>query len=334
MRKTPLIVAVAAVLVLLIGSLVVVDAPAKAQESEGATLTIHVLDCPADAQGDIFEACHDNRLADVAFDINGETVLSDDEGLISVDVEAGEVTIEEIDFDEIATAGRADVYCSPQPSGQPLSSYQTTDGTLTISINEGEELHCDWYNRTSPAAPEGATVTLHKATCPANTDDLFGECHDNVLPDILFDVDGQAVTTDEDGHATADVDAGQVTIAEDPDALADYVGAYVYCSEQGTGSVLFDGRADDGDVSITLRDGDEVICDWYNLTQPEPVRTPTATPTSTVPPAETPTEEPTLPTTGTGYARGASNASLIFGLALLTLAAGCAVFSLRRRAVS
>ena len=49
--------------------------------------------------------------------------------------------------------------------------------------------------------------------------------------------------------------------------IGDYEGAYVYCSVQNRGHVvLFDGRADDGDVWIQTKRGDVVICDWYYLT--------------------------------------------------------------------
>src|ERR671930_51510 len=95
------------------------------------------------------------------------------------------------------------------------------------------------------AQDDTATVTIHKATCPTGVGSaIFDECHGNGLADVDFqvsdDAGDQVITTDGDGVASAEVVAGDVSISEDADVLDDYLGAYVYCSEQNSGDVLFD----------------------------------------------------------------------------------------------
>lgn len=59
---------------------------------------------------------------------------------------------------------------------------------------------------------------------------------------------------------------GGITVTEDSDTLADYAGAYVYCAEQTSGTVLWDGNAPDGAVTFTANQGDDIVCDWNNIT--------------------------------------------------------------------
>ena len=76
---------------------------------------------------------------------------------------------------------------------------------------------------------------------------------------------GTTKTTNSNGVVTFGPRAGRNELVGDE--IGSYVGAYVYCSVQNNGgAVLFDGRADDGDVVITTARGDIVICDWYYLT--------------------------------------------------------------------
>jgi hypothetical protein len=48
-----------------------------------------------------------------------------------------------------------------------------------------------------------------------------------------------------------------------------YLGSYVYCSEQNSGEVLHNGGAGSASVGFTVGEGDEVVCDWYNITAAE-----------------------------------------------------------------
>lgn len=132
---------------------------------------IHAIDCPSNSEGDIFEACHDNRIADVVFDVEGIGATSDSDGLaIAEDVPTGDVTIEEYDFENLATAGRAYVYCSVQPDGDPvLLEVSTRNGLVTFNIpDDVTEVHCDWYNRSADFGPT-ATSSATETAYPTNT---------------------------------------------------------------------------------------------------------------------------------------------------------------------
>jgi hypothetical protein len=338
-------------LALLTALLAAWHAPAAAQ-AETATLIIHKLECPADATGDIFEACHDNRLGGVEFAIGEAIYTTNGEGVIETEVAAGDVQIVESNFEEVATAGEAFVYCSVQATDQEQPAAASSDvlfqgttdtGDVTVpGIPAGSTVICDWYNRTLPTA----TVTIHKLECPADaTGDIFEACHDNRLEGVDFTIGDTDVTTDEDGVASATVVAGDVTIVE-PDfgTIATAGTAFVFCSvqEDGSGTVLFEGNTTTGEVTVEdVPSGQEVICDWYNRTEVE------ATPTTTAEPTEAPTEEPTeaptetaeatatsgpqLPETGVGVAGGPSGGSLALGALLFAVTAGFAALGLRRR---
>ena len=152
-----------------------------------------------------------------------------------------------------------------------------------------------WATEIEPRA----LVVIRKTTCPEDTENRPIVCGRNVLPDVGFTAAGDSATTDDRGIAFLGVPAGEVTIQEDPAVLAGYDGAAVHCEairfdEPPIGvRVLFDGRADGGAVQITVDEGDEVQCEWYNLTgagvSPTPTRTATPTPTPTATPTPTPT---------------------------------------------
>lgn len=147
------------------------------------------------------------------------------------------------------------------------------DGTGTECT--GEESECGTCGTVQ--VPGGhATVTIHKATCPTGVGpDIFNQCHGNVLGGVSFSIDGfeigsGVITTDANGVASQTIleaaATGDVTVTEDAGTFAGYVGAYVYCAEQNSGTVLYDGSADAGAVSFTASQGDDIVCDWYNLT--------------------------------------------------------------------
>jgi hypothetical protein len=120
------------------------------------------------------------------------------------------------------------------------------------------------------AVTKYARITFHTAVCPENTGDLFNKCHDDRLAGADFTVinpsgHGTTKTTNANGEVSFGPRAGWNGIIGRE--IDDFEGAYVYCSVQNRGHVvLFDGRADDGDLSIQTKRGDVIICDWYYLT--------------------------------------------------------------------
>src|SRR6478752_1448629 len=176
---------------------------------------------------------------------------------------------------------------------------------------------------TGAMAQDGtATVTVHKAECPTGVGSaIFEDCHSNGLGGVQFAIgpDGGAsyYTTDGDGvigPVTVPSDT-TIVIAENPDTLSQYLGAYVYCSDQTTGTVVYDSDLD-GAIGVTgsFPAGAEIICDWYDITPAAaaPVATTTTSTTTT-----------TLPATGTGMAgTGTSPLALLalFSSGLLLLA--------------
>ncbi len=146
--------------------------------------------------------------------------------------------------------------------------WAVTDGNpveVVIPDTTGEAV-VSFENRRADGM---STVTIHKALCPEGTSDLYGECHDTRAPDIHFSINGTRVVTDGDGVASADVASGTIEIVEaDTDFSRESTAgaAWVFCSVQPGGDVLFDGLADHRTISITVADGETAVCDWYNLT--------------------------------------------------------------------
>jgi hypothetical protein len=124
----------------------------------------------------------------------------------------------------------------------------------------------------SSSAPAVATshyarITIHKAVCDSQTGDLFGQCHEDRVSGAWFYVAGVWRPTNANGVVTWAPGAGTRALYEDVDQFNQYEGAYVYCSNQVTGKVLWDGPARaNGSVTITTTAGQPVVCDWYNLT--------------------------------------------------------------------
>jgi hypothetical protein len=116
---------------------------------------------------------------------------------------------------------------------------------------------------TAGAASTGAYITLHVFECPSGGENLFDACHNwdtNAIGGASFRVAGVVRDTDS-GWAQWKPGAGYRTIA----ALDFISPSYVFCSNQVTGAVLYDGRTTSNVVGITTTAGQEVICDWYLL---------------------------------------------------------------------
>jgi len=129
------------------------------------------------------------------------------------------------------------------------------------------------------------------------------------------------ITTDGGGVASTSVEAGSVTVTENADTFAKYLGAYVYCSEQKSGAVLIDTDAPSGTVTFAAAAGDDIVCDWYNITPAAAPPAPTSEPTTPTTPATT------LPTTGIPAGRDGGNP--LFGAGLV--AAAAAVFAAAKK---
>jgi hypothetical protein len=115
-----------------------------------------------------------------------------------------------------------------------------------------------------------ATITIHKAECFTGVGaDIFEECHDQGVGDVAFEVNGDVFVADSTGVLDLEGPAGTVTITEDPAVFGAYLGAYVYCRDLTDNEVLFDGSATDsgGTVVLEVEVGDEIVCDWYNITE-------------------------------------------------------------------
>lgn len=120
----------------------------------------------------------------------------------------------------------------------------------------------------SSAAGRGANITLHVFECYQGVgggNAIFNNCHDwdeNALDGYDFTVAGVTRATDW-GYVTWRPGAGAHTITGYN--LVGYAGAYVYCSNQATGAVLYNGSADWDQVTVTTSPNQEVVCDWYYI---------------------------------------------------------------------
>jgi hypothetical protein len=117
------------------------------------------------------------------------------------------------------------------------------------------------------AAATTAKITLHVITCPATTTNLFATCHDaNRLAGASFTVTGVTRASDANGVVSWGPSAGSKTITMDAADFAVYGVAWIYCKDQVSGVVQFDGRNTTGSVTIATVAGQLTVCDWYNLT--------------------------------------------------------------------
>jgi hypothetical protein len=175
---------------------------------------------------------------------------------------------------------------------------------------------------SASAQEADATITIHKAECPTGVGaTIFEECHDQGVGDVAFEVNGDVFVADETGVLELEGAAGEVTITEDPDVFGDYLGAYVYCRDLTDDEVLFDGSATDsgGTVVLDVEVGDEIVCDWYNITEAEDGGDDGDSGTGGT---------TTLPTTGTGS--GSTDQQLILLLGMVA-GIGALGIGLRRR---
>lgn len=113
------------------------------------------------------------------------------------------------------------------------------------------------------------SVTIHKSVCSTTASDYFDDCHANYWSGVPFNIGGTARTTNSTGVATTNVTAGNITITENANFLTDG-GQFIYCSNGHSGRVLYGDHQSDGSITIKVKAGEKVICDWYNLVKPQP----------------------------------------------------------------
>ena len=264
--STRVAIVAAMVLGLMLTSLVAAPSHRADAAANTAKITLHVMTCP-ETTTTLFTSCHDNRLSGASFTVAGVSRTTDANGVVSWGPSAGTYTIHMFSTD-FAEFGTAWVYCKDQTSGVVLVDGRTTTGNVSITTVAGHLTICDWYNLTpAPTAPSTAKITLHVIECPATTTTLFATCHDtNRLAGASFTVAGVSRTSDLNGVVSWGPSAGTYNIHMFSDDFAVYGKAWVYCKDQTSGEVFFDGRTTTGNVSITTVAGDLTICDWYNLT--------------------------------------------------------------------
>jgi hypothetical protein len=168
------------------------------------------------------------------------------------------------------------------------------------------------------------TITIHNRICPTGYTGsaLFADCHGNPQTDHLdFTISGsgelQTQATDDNGNVTFNSNPGSHDISGG--VPGEFASTVVYCSVNR--DQIPSTQTDTG-YSVTVPDGEDVICDWYNIPEDLSGLTPTPAPTST------PTT--TLPNTGAGETTSESSGNYaLLGFAIVAL--GATAFALRRR---
>jgi hypothetical protein len=136
---------------------------------------------------------------------------------------------------------------------------------MTFAMIAGLMLGASLFTPSASAAGY-ARITLHVFECGAKGGNLYDQCHNakHALEGAPFRVAGVTRLTDANGHVTWAPGAGFHTVRGS--APAAYYESYVYCSNQVTGKVLYNGLSGGDDaVSFTTTAGQQVICDWYYL---------------------------------------------------------------------
>jgi hypothetical protein len=138
---------------------------------------------------------------------------------------------------------------------------------MTFAMVAGLMLGVSLMSESATAAGTSARITLHVFECGATSGNLYNECHNfksNGLDGAAFRVAGVTRYTS-GGYVTWGPGAGFHTV-RGFNLSWGYYDSYVYCSNQVTGAVLYDGLSGGDDaVSFTTTARQEVICDWYYL---------------------------------------------------------------------
>jgi hypothetical protein len=184
----------------------------------------------------------------------------------------------------------------------------------------------------SSAQAAGASLEIHKRVCPAGTTgNVFDECHGNPpTQTTTFSVDGGAATAvDASGNVTfTGLAAGAHTVTEVEGIPLEFANLRVFCSVEGDATGAVEVATSGPDFSVTLADGQHMICDSYSIAENLSGLTPTPGTGGT-----TPTPAIQLPNTGSGFDGGSGPFGLLpFLMAALGL--GIVALAMVRRPVS
>src|SRR5262245_43525175 len=132
-------------------------------------------------------------------------------------------------------------------SAKRNSRFAFTMAIMFGLLMAGALMNTNLASAQQAASASTSKITIHKATCPSATANLFASCHDKRTAGVGFTVAGVSRHTDANGVATWGPSAGTKKIHE---FSTDFTGnAWVYCKDQTSGVVLFDGRTTTGNVT-------------------------------------------------------------------------------------
>ncbi|MGC4108109.1 MAG: hypothetical protein QM753_17435 [Thermomicrobiales bacterium] len=228
--------------------------------------------------------------------------------------------------------GEVVLYCSTQPDNTPVDApVSSTQASLTIDA--GENVLCDWYY--IPENAQGETPTATQTTVPTATPSPTATATEAPRAEILVTLYSCPATGSTYGGATYDElkNACGTTVDNVPFSLGD-VGAPPLVANtgiSGPGAVRFYDllpadytlspalpdsltstavfcTVDDGDryqkalqnggVTFVNVESDQITCDWFAVSAPQPTMTPTvpSVPTATVAPSQPTPTTPAQPT--------------------------------------
>lgn len=261
---------------------------AEVQPASGASLEIHVAQCPPGylAGASIFDDCHGNGLAGLPVRVSSDNGFA---GAISTSIPTspgpgvahfdgladGTYTVAA----DVSDSSSVFVYCSDASDNEIPATYDDTSQSLTFDLAGGEAITCDWYEIPAEVQPAAGTssLELHALQCPAGTDPdgaLYDECHGNGVAGVTFSVSGpngyasqQATTVPTSpGPGVAlfsDLPGGSYTISQegvDPSTTL-----VVYCSLADSDDVAPFAYVDADTVTLDLPAETGVVCDWYAI---------------------------------------------------------------------
>ena len=183
------------------------------------------------------------------------------------------------------------------------------------------------------SAQVAGSLEIHKRVCPADaTGNVFDDCHDTPPSQLVsFSVDGgAAVAVDASGNVTfTGLAAGAHTVTEVEGIPLEFVNMRVFCSVEGDAVGAVEVATDGPNFTVTLADGDQMICDVYNI----PIDLSGLTPTPATTAVATATPPIQLPNTGSGFDGGSSPFGLL-AFIMVAIGLGIASLVLVRRPVS
>jgi hypothetical protein len=247
----------------------------QGESGESATLEIHKRVCPyGPPAADIFEECHDTLPEQpVAFALDdGVPRFVDGAGNVRFeDVAPGTHTVAETEGPPLEFVTLR-VWCVDVTAGAAATEIAPDGPSFEVEVPDGASVVCDVYNIPQNLSGGTGTIEVHVSACPAGaTDDLFALCHANGQVGVEMVLEGplsrRGTTAGPIGAVGfTDLPPGTYTIAQasPSGAFAEYV---VYCSDATTGDPIAieyrgNGRAA---VQFDLADGQQVICDWYDI---------------------------------------------------------------------